>query len=218
MRKIFLILTAIICGIIAPVSLIAQPERSVNDSTAPYAHDLFIQGVLISGYTVTGSYLYTSPAGIPEGNSRYRWYTADSIGAVWVPVDSAATVNYTIDSLDIGKYLVFEVTPVAISGDSLGEPATVYSSWSVGGVGINETSQIAFKVYPNPAAERVFIESSENIVEITLCGMDGKIISRAGAAYSGRSQFRLDDLDNGLYLLVVRTEDGRTAARTLVHQ
>jgi hypothetical protein len=203
---------------VVPFTGIAQPDRSVNDSTAPYAHDLFIQGVLINGYTVTGSYLYTSPLGIPEGNSLYRWYTADSIGAAWVPVDSAWTVNYTIDSLDIGKYLVFEVTPIAQSGDSVGEPATVYSSWPVGGVGIHESEPVLFTIYPNPARGMVAVETDLKNTEISISEMNGRILLQTFLSESGTTILDLHGFASGVYLLRVTTEDGRNGARILVHQ
>lgn len=218
MKSYPIILTCLLLFAVLPFTGNAQQDRSVNDSTAPYAHDLFIQGVLINGYTVTGSYLYTSPLGIPEGNSQYRWYTADSIGAAWTPIDSALTVNYTIDSLDIGKYLVFEVTPIAQSGDSIGEAATVYSSWPVGGVGIFEAEPLQFSLYPNPAGDLVTIETGVQNCTISLLEMNGRTLPKSLTSESGTAKVDLQDVPAGIYLVRVITKDGRSGARILVHQ
>lgn len=218
MKSYPIILTCLFLLVVFPFTGNAQQDRSVNDSTAPYAHDLFIQGVLINGYTVTGSYLYTSPLGIPEGNSQYRWYTADSIGGAWTPIDSALTVNYTIDSLDIGKYLVFEVTPIAQSGDSIGEPAAIYSSWPVGGVGMFETEPVVFSLYPNPAGDFVIIETDLQNCMISLLEMNGRTLPKSLASESGTVKIDLQDVPAGIYLVRMTTKDGRSGARILVHQ
>ena len=78
----------------------------------PFVYDVMIQDTLHPARTVIGSYRYEDYNLKPEGNSKYRWYTADSINGAVTLIDSAFQITYTIDSLLLGKYLVFEVTPL----------------------------------------------------------------------------------------------------------
>ena len=87
--------------------------------TPPVALNAGIAGLLVHRKIISGYYTYENINGIQEGQSLYQWYRSDNPeGSGAVPVDSANLINYVIDALDIGKWLVFEVTPKALSGDS----------------------------------------------------------------------------------------------------
>lgn len=175
-----------------------------NVPTPPWVTDLFIQGNLISGSTVTGSYAYHNLNGIPEGQSLYKWYKADTIGSVPVPIDSAWQVNYTIDStLDIGQYLVFEVTPIAAdSTDTIaGIPAQVWSEWAVGGLGIGEKARLNVKFYPNPVSESLVILSDEYEINLVIIDLTGRAVYRTTIG-RGKVILPTGQLSTGSYLLL----------------
>ena len=175
-----------------------------NIPTPPWVTDLFIQGNLISGSTVTGSYAYHNLNGIPEGISLYKWYKTDTIGGVLSPIDSAWTVNYTIDStLDLGQYLVFEVTPVAAYGDSAtGLPAQVYSDWAIGGLGIGDHRKPDVKFYPNPVKDLLVVESGEREIILVLADLTGRPVYRTSVG-QGTHTLPVAQFSNGTYLLLV---------------
>jgi hypothetical protein len=68
------------------------------------------------GETLTGHYTYFDPEGDPEGVSTFQWYRDD------VAIPGAISITYLTVSGDIGKTIVFEVTPVALTGISPGVP------------------------------------------------------------------------------------------------
>ncbi len=171
----------------------------------PWVTDLYIQGLLEVKQVLSGSYLYHNLSGIPEGNSLYKWYRADSIGAILVPIDSAWTINYTTDSIaDLGKYLVFEVTPVAAYGeDTLGVSVQVYTTGQIGAVGIPEFAQNTLRLFPNPADHFIMCESLYQIDRFEIYNMNGISVYRSGIIGDYKIQADIARLAPGLYLFRV---------------
>jgi hypothetical protein len=186
----------------------------------PWATDLHIQGHLWAKNVVTGSYLYHNISGIPEGNSLYRWYRADSAGAPLIAIDSAWLINYTLDSAqDVGKYLVFEVTPVAAYGDSAtGQPARVWTPTPIGGVGIPEYVQDQFTLFPNPANEVIQCRSLIPVEWIEIYNAFGALALQSGI--HGKRQFQIDisDLKPGFYIFRVYIDDVHSGSRRFIRQ
>ena len=168
----------------------------------PWVTDLFIQGQLEAKQILTGSYLYHNLSSIPEGNSLYKWYRADSIGATLVEIDSAWTINYTLDSVaDVGKYIVFEVTPVAAYGDSaVGVPAQVYTTSPIGAVGIAEFAQNQLRLYPNPAEQYIICEGKYLISRFEIYNLSGiKAFRSVGGIDDSKVRVDVSSLPPGLY-------------------
>ena len=186
----------------------------------PWVTDLYIQGLIEVKQILTGSYLYHNLSGIPEGNSLYKWYRADSVGGTLEPIDSAWTVNYTTDTIaDMGKYLVFEVTPVASSGeDTLGLPVQVYTTGRIGGVGIQEFAQNPIRIYPNPAEYAIICEGLYPINQVEIFSLVGQVVFRA--THFDEKSVRLDisTLPPGLYLLKAYSADHLPALQRFIKQ
>ncbi|NLT48516.1 MAG: S-layer homology domain-containing protein [Clostridiales bacterium] len=94
---------------------------------APTASDIAISGDTTVGSTLTATYTYFDANGDLEGYvdgdgnvqgvSDYQWYLADDAdGTNKVAITDANMKTYTITAADEGKYLIFEVTPRAITG------------------------------------------------------------------------------------------------------
>ena len=76
-----------------------------------------ITGTLQVGETLTGHYTYSDINGDSEGTSTYKWYRADDVaGLNKTAIPGAITKTYVLTTVDIGKYISFEVTPVALTG------------------------------------------------------------------------------------------------------
>lgn len=89
----------------------------VPPEAAPVAQGVTISGTAGTGEIVTGNYTYTDANGDLEGSSTYQWYHADdATGANKVAIEGATQKQYTVTSDDSSKYLIFEVTPVALTG------------------------------------------------------------------------------------------------------
>ncbi len=93
-------------------------------TAAPTASDVQISGTPQMGETLTGSYTYNDPNGGGEGTSTFKWYRADdSSGTNKTEISGATAITYVSQPEDIGKYISFEVTPVAESGGVQGAAA-----------------------------------------------------------------------------------------------
>jgi hypothetical protein len=88
------------------------------EGRAPVASNVAIAGTPIVDETLTGSFDYSDADNDAAGTHVYRWYRADNPSGTVnrTPINGATTTTYTVTTADIGKYLVFEVTPKSTTG------------------------------------------------------------------------------------------------------
>jgi hypothetical protein len=188
--------------------------------TPPWAYDAEIQGNLVHKKFLSGSYSYENVNGIREGISTYRWLRSNNEeGTDTIAIDTATRLTYTIDTLDIGKWLVFEVTPVAASGDSArGKPVQVVSSESVEAwdVGIGEYPGLISLVYPNPAADFITIVARKEIERVELSNQMGQIVLMANGLNTSSVRFSISRLTPGIYFLRAFTTSKETGSIKLI--
>ncbi|WP_368565581.1 hypothetical protein [Pseudoxanthomonas sp. UTMC 1351] len=100
-----------------PASGSATTTIAVAVNTAPTATPT-ITGTLTVGSVLTGSVGYSDADGDAEGTHLYQWYRADDAAGTTnrVVIAGATAATYTLVTADQGKFLVFEVTPVAVTG------------------------------------------------------------------------------------------------------
>lgn len=172
-----------------------------NIPAIPFAYNLSIQDSLIAKKTVTGIYTYEDYNLKPEGKSLYQWYRADSIGGALTAIDTATRINYTLDSLnDIGKYIVFEVTPVTY--DSIvGLPVHVFSKTRIVGVGEEMHKTLKAKIFPNPSDDQLVIETSSAVRMIDIYSSDGRLLKSVTDIDKFRVIIDTGNLPAGLYLI-----------------
>ena len=113
-------------------SSVSNPTLTVDYiselSAPPTAIVQPITGTLQVGETLTGHYTYSDINGDLEGASTYKWYRADNAsGLNKTDIMGATTQTYVLTSADEGKYISFEVTPVAATGIAQG--TAVESAW-----------------------------------------------------------------------------------------
>ncbi len=173
--------------------------------TPPWAYNADIQGVLVIKKILTGIYSYENLNGIPEGVSTYRWLrSSNAQGTEAAPIDTATEINYVVDTLDIGKWLVFEVTPKSVSGDSaVGMPVRAISSNSISAwdVGMGEHSGLITRVFPNPARDYISIEAMQQIDRVEVINFLNQVLLTREAVGSASIRLNLAKLPKGLYLL-----------------
>jgi hypothetical protein len=182
-----------------------------NVPALPFVYNVTIQDSIVSKHTVTGAYNYEDYNLKPEGNSIYQWYTATESGGVLTPIDSAWNINYTIDSLLIGKYLIFEVTPLTI--DSIvGLPVQAWSPGKIVGVGLDELELPSARIYPNPVHDVMTVELLRSGKVIEIRNVFGQRIFSWEINRSGQVSIDLSHLDDGIYFL--RILNNQNAGRT----
>ncbi|MCF8380547.1 MAG: T9SS type A sorting domain-containing protein [Bacteroidales bacterium] len=95
---------------------------------APVASNVTLKGLPEVGAVVYGSYTYSDRTDDPEGATLLKWFTADdAAGTNRVEITGAAgKYAYLVAEENIGKHIIFEVTPVATIGGLLeGTPVAV---------------------------------------------------------------------------------------------
>ena len=188
--------------------------------TPPWVYDVAIQGNLVYKKFLSGVYSYENVNGIPEDSTTYRWYRSpDAIGSTLTPIDSAWKITYTFDTLDIGKWLVFEVTPRAAYGDSAtGLPVRVISSSSISGwdVGMNEQPALISRVYPNPSVDYITIEARKDLDRVELTNQMGQMMLRASANQSKTIRLNIKNLASGFYFIRAYTTANETGFVKLI--
>ncbi|MFC5404813.1 cohesin domain-containing protein [Cohnella soli] len=104
-------------------------------NTAPTASDVSITGTAKAGYELTGNYTYTDADDDEEGATTFQWYAADDAnGTNKAAIAGATNGTFVLTSAQQGKYITFNVTPVALTGETTG---TAVSSAAVGPVSMN---------------------------------------------------------------------------------
>ena len=82
----------------------------------PEASNVIVTGDLDVGEILHANYDFYDKNEDTEGESIFQWYTAEaSNGAGTEPIEGAKDTTYTLSSAESGKFLMFEVTPVANS-------------------------------------------------------------------------------------------------------
>ena len=162
--------------------------ESLMDLVAPTATVQSITGTLRVGATLTGHYTYSDVHA--EGTSTFKWYRADTVaGANKTPIAGATSLTYMLQTADIGKYISFEVTPVAAVGTAQGtsvESALVGPIVAVGGGGGSGNSTPA----PPPAPVITVSEVKSELFENT---EDIKVEADVTSAFGQSVEVRITD-------------------------
>ena len=96
-----------------------ETSNMVSINQAPEVTDSYLTGEIFVGQILTASYTYSDPDNDPESGSVLKWYRADDVnGLNREEIIGANDLTYILQSPDIYKYIVFEITPS--DGESTG--------------------------------------------------------------------------------------------------
>ncbi|USB32669.1 S-layer homology domain-containing protein [Paenibacillus sp. YPG26] len=114
------------------ITKVSPSDVPAATNQAPTVTNVTISGTAEVGQTLTGSYVYSDVDGDSEGAPEFKWYRADDEEGTNKAVISGANTNtYTLVSEDAGKYISFEVTPVAGTGSAKGLAVTSNATGAV---------------------------------------------------------------------------------------
>jgi hypothetical protein len=192
-------------------------DQNPNIATPPWAYNLAIQGELIVPNALTGIYTYEDVNYLPEGTSVYQWLRSDSLTQLNpTPIPGATTVNYTLQSADAGKWILFVVVPIAQGpGDSLiGKPAYVFSRAKIGGVGIPENGKANVRFFPNPVANVLNFDNLSNIQRIEIYNVVGQRVSILETKNISTTSLNTSNMRSGVYFIkFYSTDNGYSIAK-----
>ena len=107
------------------------------------------------GGTLTGSYDYSDADNDLEGDSRFQWYRSDDavFDAGDAAISGATGQSYVVQAGDSGKYLFFEVTPVALTGITSGTPVQSAASAQIAPNDPPTATAVSVSGTPMPGAQ-----------------------------------------------------------------
>jgi hypothetical protein len=182
----------------------------------PIAYNVQILGSLEHKQVVTGAYTYEDYNLKPEGSSKYQWFLADSIGGALSILDTARTINLTIDTSFIGKYIVFEVIP--LTRDSLsGVPVKAWSTSKIVGVGIGEHNAPIARIYPNPAGEVVRVDPNRQVLSTEILDPNGHLLFHSAGNHQSEYTVGLGHYPPGIYFLRLTGEGHVVSVFRIIH-
>ncbi|GAB4427540.1 MAG: hypothetical protein OHK0039_45870 [Bacteroidia bacterium] len=143
-------------------------------------------------------------------------------------VDYANNRNTTAATGDLGPegliYIPGTASPdgksYLIVANEISSTLTIFELGGVPTVAIDTRPELALRVYPNPAQDRVSIDLRGEVVrhlEARVIGMDGREVAREQWSNPGVVKLNVADLPAGIYLLDLRSERGQTQRRLIVH-
>ena len=79
-------------------------------------------------------------------------------------------------------------------------------------LGVNDFDLNLVTIYPNPTSEMIYIDARIPVKQVQLISMTGKIVRK----YHSNSQININDLPNGIYMLKVQLENGKTEVKKVL--
>lgn len=76
---------------------------------------------------------------------------------------------------------------------------------------------VSVSVYPNPASEKINIETDKEVQEITLINLNGQIIQQVKKPVPQGNVYSLDNLSQGFYLLKVGVDNKKITKKIIVN-
>ncbi len=188
--------------------------------TAPSANQLALNGDFKQDEVITATYTYYDLNGDAEGNSIFQWYLADDqFGTNEVTITGANTLEYTIARQDVGRYLRFSVTPVAIS-DELPTGSKVYSAYSEQidySTGVEDVVDEELNIYPNPVQNMLHLDNLNQVKRVSLYSLTGKTILYKNNPNSNEI-LDLSHLNQGIYIIVFDFQDNSRLSRKFIKE
>jgi len=191
-------------------------------------------GIWKSDGTLTGTQFIFD---VPFDNQLYeiQKFVASNQGIFFTMRDwNLGNELWYTDGTGMGTYVVEDIFPgpnhslpseLTVSGNTLFfsayHPQYGHELWSFDmmHVGITdlETQSAQMLIFPNPATDRVTIQSnSANIRSVNLYAINGRKVFSESYPPSSNVSVNLNQLENGIYIVEVHTEDKDLTARIVV--
>ncbi|MEA1898415.1 MAG: T9SS type A sorting domain-containing protein [Bacteroidota bacterium] len=195
---------------------------------APVAENVVANGIAEVDVVLGGTYDYSDAHDL-EGASTFKWYVADdATGTNEAEISGETGKTYLVTESDLGKYLAFEVTPVALTGGELtGTPvksdytAAVVASDNTFGIerlwlASSKKDAVPYYINPSVTTERGFAIGTDHIyIASRYGGTKVVIIDKTDGSYVG--ELNTDGIEGGVYTIndVEVSDDGQILAAPL---
>jgi hypothetical protein len=139
-------------------------------------------------------------------DASYQWLDCST----WLPVEGATSQSFTPD--ETGFYAV-EVTQQNCADTS--------GCYFVDLTGLNDFAEVEhFHIYPNPAGNKLFIESEDfnGLMEISITDIMGLEVINQNSVPTGSLELNVTELKNGCYFLHIQCERSTITRKVLIYR
>jgi hypothetical protein len=140
------------------------------------------------------------------------------MGGTWSDNDNAGTLEGSTFSGNVGQLGNTYQFTYSVSNDCGTSEATVSVFVDIT-IGLDEYQPLEFRIFPNPAQERVFIQSDQPKGEIivSIFDLSGRVVFQsAEQLHNGQLELSLQAMPKGTYLLEIENEQGIQGVKTLI--
>ena len=175
-----------------------------------------VPGIAISGNSILHkgqAALFTATIQNGGGSPMYQWQDSTSSHS-WNNITGATLPSHTYTPITNGDRIRCLLT----SNANCASPTTAYSS----SIRFNLSTEYKIKIYPNPVSIKIIIDSlnvSDKWTVAEVVAIDGKKITRnIDIKGKVKTEIPLATLPAGMYMLVLRKEDGTKVITKFVRQ
>jgi len=176
---------------------VAVTAYTVNTTDLPFGTPVFV--VVKFDMTSNTAYLWVNPTDLgqnePSGavSNNASTSTATTIAAIcirngWDNTNTCGTPKAEIDEIRVGTTWA-SVTPTPQS--------------------VSENNIMQATLYPNPAKDMITISSEENIANVMVYDMQGKLVKQQVFSTEQEVRLNVSELSNGLYNVVATSLNGK---------
>jgi hypothetical protein len=120
------------------------------------------------------------------------------------PADEMAMVEGdSVIDVSNGDTITTVIVVMAENGNQMEYEVTVYPFIIETSIKPNEVEKLNVKLYPNPASDMIYIESMEEITQVTVYNAIGRVVLDQSFRNSNRIQVNLGELIPGMYMIKV---------------
>lgn len=84
-------------------------------------------------------------------------------------------------------------------------------------IGVQEHTSSQVHVYPNPANDVVYVQSTEQITRVEICNLQGQVLKQVNGLAITKG-IAVDDIPAGLYLVKTHSRDGRVSVSKVIRE
>ncbi len=145
----------------------------------------------------------------------YNIYKSDSLNGVYAKLNTSIVTGTSFSHVGSGNdYYMVRAVKLEETASGSYYNLSLGSIGSFSPVGIDEIQKVEFDLYPNPANSYINIESEDRIYEISIISLDGSLVKRL--SNSDYQNIDISFLSKGIYLVKVKSEEGKIGVKKLV--
>jgi hypothetical protein len=157
------------------------------------------QGNILNNYKTYGYEVMSDMAAYQNNSTKTAILGSfQTTSSPWVIGFDANTLSGTLQG--VGNCVVLNITDNGTSANFKKEPTQEDS--------LDTSSLAGFNLYPNPASGNMSLESDQPFSEVFIYNLNGQIVQSQKMTATQRIELNLENLNAGLYLIKVKTEQG----------